>query len=179
MQEVLVSKIFNYTSTPTKNVEGQFWFNPSTNVLSRFNGTAWKPITVSSDDVAVLTNGNKVSLTSYLNTQIAALADSKQDKLKFYSEVDKSADTSADSTGSEINLKTSASQYGGSNINLIASNGQYNSGNINLKAKSHNTSGGGNIILESGGGSASGGNITLHSKVNSGGYAEPGGQIFH
>ena len=180
MQEVLVSKIFNYTSTPTKNVEGQFWFNPSTNVLSRFNGTAWKPITVSSDDVAVLTNGNKVSLTSYLNTQIAALAegiDSKQDKLKFYSEVDKSADTSADSTGSEINLKTSASQYGGSNINLIASNGQYNSGNINLKAKSHNTSGGGNIILESGGGSASGGNITLHSKVNSGGYAEPGGQI--
>ena len=89
MQEVLVSKIFNYTSTPTKNVEGQFWFNPSTNVLSRFNGTAWKPITVSSDDVAVLTDGNKVSLTSYLNTQIAALAegiDSKQDKLASYSE---------------------------------------------------------------------------------------------
>lgn len=89
MQEVLVSKIFNYTSTPTKNVEGQFWFNPSTNVLSRFNGTVWKPITVSSDDVAVLTDGSKVSLTSYLNTQIAALAegiDSKQDKLKFYSE---------------------------------------------------------------------------------------------
>lgn len=89
MQEVLVSKIFNYTSTPTKNVEGQFWFNPSTNVLSRFNGTVWKPITVSSDDVAVLTDGSKVSLTSYLNTQIAALAesiDSKQDKLLYYSE---------------------------------------------------------------------------------------------
>ena len=90
MQEVLVSKIFNYPSTPTKNVEGQFWFNPSTNVLSRFNGTIWKPITVSSDDVAVLTDGSKVSLTSYLNTQIAALAegiDSKQDKLLYYSEV--------------------------------------------------------------------------------------------
>lgn len=89
MNEVLVSKIFNYTSTPTKNVEGQFWFNPSTNVLSRFNGTIWKPITVSSDDVAVLTDGSKVSLTNYLNTQIAALAegiDSKQDKLKYYSE---------------------------------------------------------------------------------------------
>lgn len=89
MQEVLVSKIFNYTSTPTKNVEGQFWFNPSTNVLSRFNGTVWKPITVSSDDVAVLTDGNKVSLTNYLNTQIAALAegiDSKQDQLVFYHE---------------------------------------------------------------------------------------------
>lgn len=90
MQEVLVSKIFNYTSTPTKNVEGQFWFNPSTNVLSRFNGTVWKPITVSSDDVAVLTDGSKVSLTSYLNTQIAALAegiDSKQNKLFLYSEI--------------------------------------------------------------------------------------------
>ena len=89
MQEVLVSKIFNYASTPTKNVEGQFWFNPSTNVLSRFNGTIWKPITVSSDDVAVLTDGSKVSLTSYLNTQIAALAegiDSKQNKLLYYSE---------------------------------------------------------------------------------------------
>ena len=82
IQEVLVSKIFNYTSEPTKKVEGQFWFNPSTNVLSRYDGTIWKPITVSSDDVAVLTDGNKVSLTNYLNTSIAALAegiDTKQD----------------------------------------------------------------------------------------------------
>lgn len=89
IQEVLVSKIFNYTSEPTKKVEGQFWFNPSTNVLSRYNGTAWKPISVSSDDVVVLSNGNKVSLTNYLNTQIAALAegiDTKQDKLTYYSE---------------------------------------------------------------------------------------------
>lgn len=107
MQEVLVSKIFNYTYTPTKNVEGQFWFNPSTNILSRFNGTVWKPITVSSDDVAVLTDGSKVSLTSYLNTQIAALAegiDSKQDKLKFYSET--SGDTpSATISVTNINLR--------------------------------------------------------------------------
>lgn len=183
MQEVLVSKIFNYTSTPTKNVEGQFWFNPSTNVLSRFNGTVWKPITVSSDDVAVLTDGSTVSLTSYLNTQIAALAegfDSKQDKLKFYSEVDKSNDPSIDSTGSEINLKTSASQYGGSSINLTASTGQYKSGNINLKAKSFDTSNGGDITLETEGGNVSGGNITLHSKFNSSSSAEisqPGGKI--
>ncbi len=180
MHEVLVSKIFNYTSTPTKNVEGQFWFNPSTNVLSRFNGTVWKSITVSSDDVAVLTDGNKVSLTNYLNTQIAALAegiDSKQDKLKFYSEIDKSGDTSTDSTGSEINLKTLASHYGGSNINLTASHGQYQPGNINLKAKSFDTSSGGNIILETEGGSVSGGNITLYSKFNSGGSSKPGGKI--
>lgn len=180
IQEVLVSKIFNYTSEPTKKVEGQFWFNPSTNVLSRYNGTVWKPISVSSDDVVVLSSGNKVSLTNYLNTQIAALAegiDSKQDKLKFYTEVDKSGDTSTYSTGSEINLKTSSSQYGGSNINLIASNGQYNPGNINLKAKAWDTSNGSYITLESEGGSASGGNITLHSKVNTGGSAEPGGRI--
>ena len=101
MNEVLVSKIFNYTSTPTKNVEGQFWFNPSTNVLSRFNGTIWKPITVSSDDVAVLTDGSKVSLTNYLNTQIAALAegiDSKQDKLSYYSE------TSGDTPSATISV---------------------------------------------------------------------------
>ena len=180
MQEVLVSKIFNYTSTPTKNVEGQFWFNPSTNVLSRFNGTIWKPISVSSDDVAVLSDGSKVSLTSYLNTQIAALAegiDSKQDKLKFYSEVDESNDPSTYSTGSEINLKTLASQYGGSSINLTASSGQYNPGGIYLKAKSFDTSLGGNIKLETEGGGSSGGNITLHSKFNSSGNAEPGGKI--
>ena len=114
MQEVLVSKIFNYTSTPTKNVEGQFWFNPSTNVLSRFNGTIWKPITVSSDDVAVLTDGSTVSLTSYLNTQIAALAegiDSKQDKLKFYSET--SGDTPS-ATISVANIKLEGSVAEGS-----------------------------------------------------------------
>ena len=115
MQEVLVSKIFNYTSTPTKNVEGQFWFNPSTNVLSRYNGTIWKPITVSSDDVAVLTDGSKVSLTNYLNTQIAALAegiDSKQDKLKYYSEI--SGDTPS-ATISAANIKLNGNVAEGNN----------------------------------------------------------------
>ena len=107
IQEVLVSKIFNYTSEPTKKVEGQFWFNPSTNVLSRYNGTVWKPITVSSDDVAVLSDGSKISLTNYLNTQIAALAegiDSKQDKLTYYSET--SGDSpSATISATNINLR--------------------------------------------------------------------------
>ena len=113
MQEVLVSKIFNYTSTPTKNVEGQFWFNPSTNVLSRFNGTVWKPITVSSDDVAVLTDGSKVSLTSYLNTQIAALAegiDSKQNKLLYYSETSGTSSNSATISVANINLRGSVAE---------------------------------------------------------------------
>lgn len=106
IQEVFVSKIFNYTSEPTKKVEGQFWFNPSTNVLSRYTGTVWKPITVGSDDVAVLSDGNKISLTNYLNTQIAALAegiDSKQDKLAFYSEVSGST-PSATISVANINL---------------------------------------------------------------------------
>lgn len=113
MQEVLVSKIFNYTSTPTKNVEGQFWFNPSTNVLSRFNGTVWKPITVSSDDVAVLTDGNKVSLTNYLNTQIAALAegiDSKQDKLQTYSESVPSGGLPSAAITAEVGLSLDSKQ---------------------------------------------------------------------
>lgn len=122
MQEVLVSKIFNYASTPTKNVEGQFWFNPSTNVLSRFNGTVWKPITVSSDDVAVLTDGNKVSLTNYLNTQIAALAegiDSKQDSLHTYTETE--------STGAHGSKSWS-------NVKILAEGGENTSGSIKLEA---------------------------------------------
>lgn len=119
IQEVLVSKIFNYTSEPTKKVEGQFWFNPSTNVLSRYNGTAWKAITVSSDDVAVLSDGNKISLTNYLNTQIAALAegiDTKQDKLTYYSEEGFQSNTSAP----YINLKAadSLTLKGSSSVNL-------------------------------------------------------------
>ena len=121
MNEVLVSKIFNYTSTPTKNVEGQFWFNPSTNVLSRFNGTVWKPITVSSDDVAVLTDGSKVSLTNYLNTQIAALAegiDSKQDKLKYYSETSGATPSATISVG---NIKLEGSVAEGGNTKALGS----------------------------------------------------------
>lgn len=138
MQEVLVSKIFNYTSTPTKNVEGQFWFNPSTNVLSRYNGTVWKPITVSSDDVAVLTDGSKVSLTSYLNTQIAALAegiDSKQDKLETYKE----------KQGTYNN-----------NIIITSTNSDGNTGDITLTTSNGSVSSPGNIKLECGSGSTGG-----------------------
>lgn len=178
--EISVSKIYVLATEPTNKVKDRFWFDTTNNLLKRYDGTYWKPISVSSDDVVVLSSGSKVSLTNYLNTQIAALAegiDSKQDKLKFYSEIDKSGDASTDSTGSEINLKTSASQYGGSNINLTAENGQYKPGNINLKSKSCNTSAGGNITLESEGGSTSGGNIILHSKSNLGEGAESGGKI--
>lgn len=162
IQEVFVSKIFNYTSEPTKKVEGQFWFNPSTNVLSRYTGTVWKPITVGSDDVAVLSDGSKISLTNYLNTQIAALAegiDSKQDKLLYYSEEDldgshpvsgrnygkyATINTSADSGGSSIvNINTYSPFEGDSEINLHADN-TYNASLISLSAHSGDGSGGGN-----------------------------------
>ena len=123
IQEVLVSKIFNYTSEPTKKVEGQFWFNPSTNVLSRYNGTAWKPITVSSDDVAVLSDGSKISLTNYLNTQIAALAegiDSKQDKLIYYSENTSNYDSSISAPYVNLEAAEFVNIKGQSAIELIA-----------------------------------------------------------
>lgn len=87
--EISVSKIHVLATEPTKKVKDRFWFDTTNNLLKRYDGTTWKPISVSSDDVVVLSSGNKVSLTNYLNTQIAALAegiDSKQDKLKFYSE---------------------------------------------------------------------------------------------
>lgn len=159
MQEVLVSKIFNYTSTPTKNVEGQFWFNPSTNVLSRYNGTVWKPITVSSDDVAVLTDGSKVSLTSYLNTQIAALAegiDSKQDKLETYKE--KQGDRQINTT-----ISSSASDDGGYTGDIIIhTNGVGDIGGVPHP---------GNITLSTGESGGMGGSITLTTGDEVGGSA--------
>lgn len=173
MQEVLVSKIFNYASTPTKNVEGQFWFNPSTNVLSRYNGTIWKPITVSSDDVAVLTDGSKVSLTSYLNTQIAALAegiDSKQDKLETYKE--KQGDRKINTT-----ISSSASDDGGFTGDIIIhtngvgdTDGAPHPGNITLST-GKSGGGGGNITLTTGDetdGSATGASLVLNKASNGG-----------
>lgn len=118
IQEVLVSKIFNYTSEPTKKVEGQFWFNPTTNILSRYNGTDWKPITISSDDVVVLTDGNKVSLTNYLNTSIAVLAegiDTKQDKLKAGDNISIGSDGVTVSVNGVVPEATKATQDGNGN----------------------------------------------------------------
>lgn len=87
--EISVSKIYVLATEPTNKVKDRFWFDTTNNLLKRYDGTTWKSISVSSDDVVVLSNGNKVSLTNYLNTQIAALAegiDSKQDKLTKYAE---------------------------------------------------------------------------------------------
>lgn len=87
--EISISKIYILATEPTNKVKDRFWFDTTNNLLKRYDGTSWKPISVSSDDVVVLSSGNKVSLTNYLNTQIAALAegiDSKQDKLKYFQE---------------------------------------------------------------------------------------------
>ena len=103
--EISVSKIYVLATEPTNKVKDRFWFDTTNNLLKRYDGTSWKPISVSSDDVVVLFSGSKVSLTNYLNTQIAALAegiDTKQDKLKYYSEV--SGDTPS-ATISVANIK--------------------------------------------------------------------------
>lgn len=87
--EISVSKIYVLATEPTNKIKDRFWFDTTNNLLKRYDGTTWKPISVSSDDVVVLSSGSKVSLTNYLNTQIAALAegiDTKQDKLTTYKE---------------------------------------------------------------------------------------------
>ena len=89
ISEISVSKIYILATEPTNKIKDRFWFDTTNNLLKRYDGTSWKPISVSSDDVVVLSSGNKISLTNYLNTQIAALAegiDSKQDKLTTYKE---------------------------------------------------------------------------------------------
>ena len=105
--EITVSKIYVLATEPTNKVKDRFWFDTTNNLLKRYDGASWKPISVSSDDVAVLSDGSKISLTNYLNTQIAALVagiDSKQDKLKYYSESSGSV-PSATISVEKINLR--------------------------------------------------------------------------
>lgn len=110
--EISVSKIYVLATEPTNKIKDRFWFDTTNNLLKRYDGTNWKPISVSSDDVVVLSSGSKVSLTNYLNTQIAALAegiDSKQDKLLYYSEVSGDA-PSATITVENIKLNGSVAE---------------------------------------------------------------------
>lgn len=107
--EITVSKIYVLATEPTNKVKDRFWFDTTNNLLKRYDGSSWKPISVSSDDVAVLSDGSKISLTSYINTQIAALVegiDSKQDKLKYYSETSGSTPSA---TISVANIKLNGS----------------------------------------------------------------------
>ncbi len=109
--EISVSKIYILATEPTNKVKDRFWFDTTNNLLKRYDGTSWKPISVSSDDVVVLSSGNKISLTNYLNTQIAALAegiDSKQDKLECYSEVNADGETFAKINASAVSIGGSA-----------------------------------------------------------------------
>lgn len=116
--EISVSKIHVLATEPTKKVKDRFWFDTTNNLLKRYDGTTWKPISVSSDDVVVLSDGSKVSLTNYLNTH-------KQDKLKFYSE-----EGDGDSSRSSINA------YGvnisGSDIDITGSNNLSLTGGVRL-----------------------------------------------
>lgn len=95
--DISVSKIYILATEPTNKTKDRFWFDTTNNILKRYDGTTWKPISVSSDNVVVLSDGSKISLTTYLNNQISALAegiDTKQDKLNFYSESEYDANIS-------------------------------------------------------------------------------------
>ena len=56
--EISVSKIYVLATEPTNKVKDRFWFDTTNNLLKRYDGTSWKPISVSSDDVVVLSSGN-------------------------------------------------------------------------------------------------------------------------
>lgn len=155
--EISVSKIYILATEPTNKIKDRFWFDTTNNLLKRYDGTSWKPISVSSDDVVVLSSGNKVSLTNYLNTQIAALAegiDSKQDSLHTYTETE--------STGAHGSKSWST-------VKIFAEGGENTSGSIKLEAV---PGGGGqsNITLTSDLGiitldSGSGGEIKLEGNL--------------
>lgn len=155
--EISVSKIYILATEPTNKIKDRFWFDTTNNLLKRYDGTSWKPISVSSDDVVVLSSGNKVSLTNYLNTQIATLAegiDSKQDSLHTYTETE--------STGAHGSKSWST-------VKIFAEGGENTSGSIKLEAV---PGGGGqsNITLTSDLGiitldSGSGGEIKLEGNL--------------
>ena len=144
--EISVSKIYILATEPTNKVKDRFWFDTTNNLLKRYDGTSWKPISVSSDDVVVLSSGNKVSLTNYLNTQIATLAegiDSKQDKLKYYSEqLGGVAEAKIQTEMGHIGIKSNTTINATNSVNIDSYNGDTNIGtkkydNINVTTQSN------------------------------------------
>ena len=132
--EISVSKIYVLATEPTNKIKDRFWFDTTNNILKRYDGTTWKPISVSSDDVVVLSNGNKISLTSYLNTQIAALAegiDSKQDKLYFYTEkIGNFIEAKIQTEMGYIGIKENTTINAMNSVNIDSSNGDTNIGTV-------------------------------------------------
>ncbi len=132
--EISVSKIYVLATEPTNKIKDRFWFDTTNNLLKRYDGTTWKPISVSSDDVVVLSNGNKVSLTNYLNTQIAALAegiDSKQDKLYFYTEkLGSVIEAKIQTEMGYIGIKENTTINATNSVNIDSYNGDTNIGTL-------------------------------------------------
>lgn len=132
--EISVSKIYVLATEPTNKVKDRFWFDTTNNLLKRYDGTTWKPISVSSDDIVVLSNGNKVSLTNYLNTQIAALAegiDSKQDKLYFYTEkLGNVIEAKIQTEMGYIGIKNDTTINATNSVNIDSYNGDTNIGTL-------------------------------------------------
>ena len=105
--DISVSKIYVLATEPTNKTKDRFWFDTTNNILKRYDGTTWKPISVSSDSVVVLSDGSKISLTTYLNNQIATLAegiDTKQNKLKTYSETTPSGSLPSAGINAELGI---------------------------------------------------------------------------
>lgn len=132
--EISVSKIYVLATEPTNKIKDRFWFDTTNNLLKRYDGTSWKTISISSDDVVVLSNGNKISLTSYLNTQIAALAegiDSKQDKLYFYTEkIGNFIEAKIQTEMGYIGIKENTTINAMNSVNIDSSNGDTNIGTV-------------------------------------------------
>lgn len=152
ISEISVSKIYILATEPTNKVKDRFWFDTTNNLLKRYDGTSWKPISVSSDDVVVLSGGNKVSLTNYLNTQIAALAegiDTKQDKLTFYHE-DTSTNKEASIKGANSFLIQNAAKgliLDDNNSGITIKNSNFNTGQAAISIENNSWEDGSDAIL--------------------------------
>ena len=135
VNQISISKIFSCDSQPINPVVGRFWYDTINKKLHYCNGTSWIPISISSDDVGILQDGSKISLTTYLNNQFSvvgealdSLESNKQDNLINYSE-------STGSNNEQIStISVSSSSDTNSKINLIASG--VNGGDINISTTS-------------------------------------------
>lgn len=109
--EISVSKIYVLATEPTNKVKDRFWFDTTNNLLKRYDGTKWSPISVNTDDVkAVYPDHSTTTLSDYLSTLTSAVGDlnsNKQDKLKYYSEF-----------GDEGDGQSHTSNFNAYNINI-------------------------------------------------------------
>ena len=114
INKIQISKIFALPTEPSKATLNRFWYDTTNKILKHYDGTSWVPLQVHADDVVVLPNGDTKSLTeclSIIGDGLDSLETSKQDKLKFYSEiVDPAASNSATISVNNIILRGSVAE---------------------------------------------------------------------